>query len=56
MKTVIKDIFGELKQTTWLKPDQLGKLLVYVVIICGIIALLSFGLDFIFAELRNRIL
>ena len=56
MKTVVKDIFSELKKTTWLKPRRLGQLLVYTVIICGIIALLSFGLDFLFAELRNIIL
>ncbi len=56
MKTVVKDIFSELKQTTWLKPKQLGSLLVYTVIICGIIALFSFGLDFLFTELRNIIL
>jgi len=56
MKNLIGDVFKELKQTTWLKPKNLAVLLVYTIAICGIIALLAFGLDFIFTELRNKIL
>ncbi len=56
MKKVIGDIFTELKQTTWTKPRRLGTLLVYTIAICGIIALLAFGLDFVFTEFRNIIL
>jgi preprotein translocase SecE subunit len=56
MKKFVEDVFGELKQTTWTKPRQLGSLLVYTIAICGIIALLAFGLDFIFTELRKIIL
>jgi preprotein translocase subunit SecE len=56
MKKVIGEIFYELKHTTWTKPKTLGALLVYTIAICGIIALLAFGLDFVFTEFRNIIL
>ncbi len=56
MKKFVEEVAGELKQTTWTKPRRLGTLLIYTITICGIIALLAFGLDFIFTEFRNIIL
>ncbi len=56
MKKFTQEVASELKQTTWTKPRQLGVLLIYTISICGIIALLAFGLDFVFTEFRNIIL
>lgn len=53
---LINDIISELKQTTWLKPIQLANLLIYTMLICGIIAFMALGLDFIFFKLRDLIL
>ncbi len=52
----IKEVIFELKETTWIKPKTLLNLLVYTIVMCGIIALLAFGLDFLFTEIRTIIL
>jgi len=52
MKT-FKDIFLELKQTTWPKHLHLLNLVVYTLVTCGIITLLILGLDVFLLRIRD---
>jgi len=49
----IRNIITELKQTEWLSMDQLAKLTIYTLILCGIIALLILGIDLVLFWLRD---
>jgi preprotein translocase SecE subunit len=50
---LIRNIITELKQTEWPSMDQLAKLTIYTVILCGIIALLIVGVDLVLFWLRD---
>lgn len=49
----IRNIITELKQTEWPTMDQLVKLTIYTLILCGIIALLILGIDVVLFWLRD---
>lgn len=49
----IRNIITELKQTEWPSMDQLAKLTIYTLILCGIIALLILGIDLVLFWLRD---
>lgn len=50
---LIRNITTELKQTEWPSMDQLVKLTIYTLILCGIIALLILGVDIVLFWLRD---
>ena len=49
----IRNIITELKQTEWPSIDQLVKLTIYTIVLCGIIALFILGVDIVLFWLRN---
>ena len=49
----LRNIIIELKQTEWPTMDQLVKLTIYTLILCGIIALLILGIDIVLFWLRD---
>jgi len=49
----IRSIITELKQTEWPSMDQLARLTIYTLILCGIIALLILGIDLVLFWLRD---
>ena len=53
---ILKKIIKELKETNWPSKNQLLRLTIYTLIVCGIIALIILGLDLLFIEIRNYIL
>ena len=53
---IFRDIKAELKQTTWPTKEDLIKTSMYVIIVCGIIALLILVLDLFFHGTVNCIL
>ncbi|HCC67680.1 TPA: preprotein translocase subunit SecE [Patescibacteria group bacterium] len=50
---MIKGIISELKKTKWPTGIELIKLTIYIVILCGIIALAITGLDLILFKIRD---
>ena len=49
----LRNIIIELKQTEWPTMDQLVRLTIYTVILCGIIALLILGIDIVLFWIRD---
>ena len=56
MANVIKEIYAELKLTTWSTPKKLFSLVIYSLVTCGIITVVILGLDLLFNAIRNLIL
>ena len=50
---IIRNIITELKQTEWPSMSQLLRLTAYTLLLCGIIALLIVGIDFVLFWLRD---
>jgi preprotein translocase SecE subunit len=50
---IIRNIINELKKTKWPTGIELLKLTIYVLILCGIIALAITGLDIVFLQIRD---
>jgi preprotein translocase subunit SecE len=57
MLDYIKDTIQQLKLTKWLSTKELIGLVIYTIVLCGIIAMISTGLDLsykkIFTDLLN---
>ena len=50
---IIRNIINELKKTKWPTAIELLKLTIYVLILCGIIALAITGLDIVLLQIRD---
>jgi len=52
----VTDAVKEMKKVTWPRPDELRESTVVVLVVCGIIALFVFGVDWVVSNILRAIL
>ena len=52
----VTDAVKEMKKVTWPRPEELRESTVVVLVVCGIIALFVFGVDWVVSNILRAIL
>lgn len=49
----LSNVMTEMKNVTWIKPRDLLTLVIFVLILCVVVAIFMMGLDFFFIRVRE---